>query len=545
MKSILAIFLVMLMVPPASGGIGIGTTGAIKNAVNKLDKKVSVSASPAIASLVANPASISTGAATTITCAASDPNGYALSYAWSAANGVISGSGAQITWTAPTSGGTYAVVVTVSNGHGGSSQSSVAVVVTVAHSLTVTLAGTGSGIVTSSLAGINCGSTCLASYASNTQVTLTATANSGSAFTGWSGEGCSGTGTCTVTMSAAQSVTATFTNNSPNNDSLTVYLAGTGSGTVTSSPIGINCGSTCLASYASGTPVTLTTTTASGSTFTGWSGGGCSGTGTCTVTMNVAQTVTATFADAQAPTLPTNLTATVASSSQINLSWTASTDNVGVTNYKVYRDAGATPIATPTGATYNDTGRTASTTYSYTVSACDAANNCSAQSASASTTTLKQPGTYSVFSDNMDAFPTGWTLNDNGVEPATQWKLWTCVTCTDGHTAFAGENHNPPNTYDRSFERDLSLAGYSSASLSFDSTFCLSGVSLRVEEFVGGAWSPILTLANECWPAATWRPRYTVAVSTTATKIRIRLLGVATDNGQAFVDNVALTGTVN
>lgn len=76
---------------------------------------------------------------------------------------------------------------------------------------------------------------------------------------------------------------------------LTVTKSGTGSGTVTSSPAGINCGADCTESYASGTSVTLTATPASGSTFTGWSGGGCSGTGTCQIVMNANTTVTATF----------------------------------------------------------------------------------------------------------------------------------------------------------------------------------------------------------------------------------------------------------
>jgi subtilisin family serine protease len=76
---------------------------------------------------------------------------------------------------------------------------------------------------------------------------------------------------------------------------LTVQKSGAGTGTVTSSPSGINCGATCSASYSSGTQVTLTATPASSSTFSGWSGGGCSGTGTCVVTLNAATTVTATF----------------------------------------------------------------------------------------------------------------------------------------------------------------------------------------------------------------------------------------------------------
>jgi hypothetical protein len=76
---------------------------------------------------------------------------------------------------------------------------------------------------------------------------------------------------------------------------LSVSKSGTGSGTVTSDPAGINCGSTCGADFPGGTSVTLTATPGTGATFTGWSGGGCSGTGTCTVTMDAAKSVEATF----------------------------------------------------------------------------------------------------------------------------------------------------------------------------------------------------------------------------------------------------------
>ncbi len=75
---------------------------------------------------------------------------------------------------------------------------------------------------------------------------------------------------------------------------LTVTRSGTGSGTVTSSPAGISCPTTCSASFAGGTQVKLTAAAASGSTFAGW-GGDCSGTGTCTLNMTQARSVTATF----------------------------------------------------------------------------------------------------------------------------------------------------------------------------------------------------------------------------------------------------------
>ncbi len=76
--------------------------------------------------------------------------------------------------------------------------------------LTVARTGTGTGAVTSTPAGIDCGATCSAAMDYLGSVTLTAAAAGGSRFTGWIGEGCAGTGTCSVTMDAARSVTATF-----------------------------------------------------------------------------------------------------------------------------------------------------------------------------------------------------------------------------------------------------------------------------------------------------------------------------------------------
>jgi predicted small secreted protein len=78
-------------------------------------------------------------------------------------------------------------------------------------------------------------------------------------------------------------------------DTLTVGRAGAGSGTVSSSPDGITCGTTCSADFDDGSTVTLTATAGAGSTFSGWSGGGCTGTGTCDVTLAGDTTVVATF----------------------------------------------------------------------------------------------------------------------------------------------------------------------------------------------------------------------------------------------------------
>jgi hypothetical protein len=76
---------------------------------------------------------------------------------------------------------------------------------------------------------------------------------------------------------------------------LTVAKSGTGTGTVSSAPAGITCGSDCTETFPSITQVTLTAAAASGSRFDGWSGGGCSGTAPCTLIGNTSPTVTAAF----------------------------------------------------------------------------------------------------------------------------------------------------------------------------------------------------------------------------------------------------------
>ncbi len=93
---------------------------------------------------------------------------------------------------------------------------------------TLTINKIGSGTVTSSPVGINCGSTCSYAFVYNTVVTLTASPTPPSTFGGWSGEGCSGTGTCTVTMSAAKSVTATFNSSGAGGDTTGVFRPGNG-----------------------------------------------------------------------------------------------------------------------------------------------------------------------------------------------------------------------------------------------------------------------------------------------------------------------------
>jgi pullulanase len=134
--------------------------------------------------------------------------------------------------------------------------------------------GTGSGSVSLDPAG--------GTYSHGTVVTATASANTGSTFTGWSGA-CSGTDECVLTMTETRSVTATFTLNSY---ALVTATDGTGSGTVDLDPTG--------GTYDHGTVVTATANAGTGSAFAGWSGA-CTGVGECTITMTETKRVTATF----------------------------------------------------------------------------------------------------------------------------------------------------------------------------------------------------------------------------------------------------------
>ncbi|MBA9050024.1 endo-1,4-beta-xylanase [Streptomyces murinus] len=122
--------------------------------------------------------------------------------------------------------------------------------------------------------------------------------------------------------------------------------------------------------------------------------------------------------DTTAPTAPTGLAVSATTSSSVSLKWTASTDNVGVTGYDVYR--GSTKVGSTTSTSYTDSGLSASTAYSYTVKAKDAAGNVSAASSAVTATTSASgggggtPGTGAVKVQykNNDSAPT-----DNAIKP--------------------------------------------------------------------------------------------------------------------------------
>lgn len=161
--------------------------------------------------------------------------------------------------------------------------------------------------------------------------------------------------TGTINLHLAQTGTVTH--------QLSVTKQGTGGGTVTSSPAGINCGATCSASFTPGTPVTLTAAPAAGSTFGGW-GGACAGTTlTCAVTMDAAKSVTATFTASAV-----NNTLTVAK---------AGTGTGTVTSSPAGIDCGTTcQFAFPEGTLVTLTATPAGSTFTGWTGACSGTGTC-------------------------------------------------------------------------------------------------------------------------------------------------------------------------
>ena len=137
---------------------------------------------------------------------------------------------------------------------------------------------------------------------------------------------------------------------------------------------------------------------------------------------DASNSASASTGDNVAPSKPTGLSASAVSGIQINLSWTASSDNVGVTAYRIYRDGSANPVATVNApaTSYNDTGLTPATAYTYTVKAVDAAGNASDASDPASATTLdtvapSKPAGLSATAVSGTQINLSWTASTDNV----------------------------------------------------------------------------------------------------------------------------------
>jgi chitodextrinase len=219
---------------------------------------------------------------------------------------------------------------------------------------------------------------------------------------------------------------------------------------------------------------------------------------------SAATATTLAIPDTSAPTTPTGLTAIAVSTSQINLSWNASTDNVGVSGYRIYRND--TFIATLGNATtYENTGLTESKPYTYRVDAMDAAGNASGLSAPATATTLS--GTLPTVS-----LSTNPTSVASGEASTLTWSSTSATSCTasgdwSGTRATSGSESTGPLTASSSYSINCTGTGGSASASATVTVSSQSGLfPLQVEPgkryLVDASGNPFLIHGDTAWTIA-------------------------------------------
>ena len=222
--------------------------------------------------------------------------------------------------------------------------------------------------------------------------------------------------------------------------------------------------------------------------------------------------VSATPADTTAPSVPSGLAAT-AGDAQVALSWTASTDNVGVTGYRVYR--GGVLIASPSTPYYADTGLANGTAYSYKVAAVDGSGNASAQSSAVSATPVAPPDT------TAPSVPAGLAATPGNGQVALAWTASTDAVGVTGYRVYRGGSliAAPSGTS----YTDTGLANGTAYSYTIAAVDAAGNVSAQ-------------TTAVSATPADTTAPSIPSALATTPGDAQIAL------SWTASTDNVGVTG---
>jgi chitodextrinase len=246
--------------------------------------------------------------------------------------------------------------------------------------------------------------------------------------------------------------------------------------------------------------------------------------------MNTA--VTPTAPDTTPPSTPAGLTATAAGATQVNLSWTASSDNVGVSEYRVERCAGAgctdfAQVATPAGTSFNDTGLSPSTVYRYRVRAADFAGNLSQYSTIASATTQAPPDS------TPPSAPTGLTATPAS---STQINLaWTASTDNVGVTGYRVERCQGASCTNFAQVGTPTTTNFSSTGLAASTTYRFR---VRAVDAAGNLspYSTIVSATTQAGPDTTPPSAPTGLTATAASPTQVTLAWTAS------TDNVGVTG---
>ncbi|MCM3630588.1 fibronectin type III domain-containing protein [Paenibacillus glycanilyticus] len=243
--------------------------------------------------------------------------------------------------------------------------------------------------------------------------------------------------------------------------------------------------------------------------------------------------------DTTAPSVPTNAAATAVSSSQVNVSWTASTDNAGVTGYNVYRNG--VLAGSPTGTSYSDTGLTASTSYSYTVKAKDAAGNVSAASSAVSVTTLAAGsggtvgGTYNVNGSTGAYMEAESYTTKNGA-----FVNAACSACSNGYEMETANGSGNSDTNYVAYTINVTNGG------SFYVHLLSSGVDSSSDSFTvaidGASGSQVTTTSNNTWAWKKTSGSISIANGTHTLYIKVREDGAKVDKIYLSKSSTSPTG---
>jgi len=245
-------------------------------------------------------------------------------------------------------------------------------------------------------------------------------------------------------------------------------------------------------------------------------------------------------ADTQAPTIPTNLAVSNVTETTASLSWTASTDNVGVTEYEVFSSGTSLGTVTSTGA--NLTGLTANTSYTYTVAAKDAAGNISAQSNSVSFTTPGGTNGTTVLHEGF--FESGW---DGWIDGGSDSFRYSGSRSYEGSYSIRIRDNS--GTGSSMTSETFNLSSYDSVEIEFYfyANSMENGEDFWVRFYNGSSWSTVATYArgtnfdNNTFYTAT--VVLNAADYTFATNSQFRFQCDASgNNDQIYIDQVTIRG---
>jgi chitodextrinase len=242
-----------------------------------------------------------------------------------------------------------------------------------------------------------------------------------------------------------------------------------------------------------------------------------------------------TTGDSSAPSVPTGLKATAISSSQIDLTWAASTDNIGVAGYKVYRNG--SQIATTQRNSYSNTGLTASTAYSYTVAAYDAAGNTSAQSTAVPAKTLAAGG--DVQAPTVPSNVKAAAISSSRID--ISWTASTDNTGVAGYKVYRNGTLTAITTTTNHSDTGLSPStAYSYSVASYDAAGNNSAQSAKVSATTSACLNPAVMIDGTA-PAyhSSLQSAFDEAVAGNTLKVQ----GVVFKENLEFTTNISVTWT--